>query len=194
MYVGFFCCCFFGWLFFVVVVCLNTWIFPNKTKFCLFYSKRNIKKKKTTEKESLWNINLWRRFVWYSKAFSISKGRSNFCSSSFSNNENNLLQKKSTPSELSLSSGVLRWHDSMLFSIISFWQWSTALSFTLRFWQEPSCLPAVVAIQMFSSAPNFLIDSSTGPISKWNEFNLDSNVPRWDFIAFFFPRFFSEEI
>lgn len=52
MYVGFFCCCFFGWLFFVVVVCLNTWIFPNKTKFCLFYSKRNIKKKRLQRKKA----------------------------------------------------------------------------------------------------------------------------------------------
>lgn len=149
---------------------LNAWIFPNKTKFCLFYSERNVKK--TAEKGSLWNINLWSRFVSYSKAFSISKGRSNFCSSSFSNNENNLLQK-STPSELSLSSGVLWWHDSMLFSIISLWQWSTVLSFISRFWQEPSRFHAAVAIQMFSFAPNVLIDPSTEPISKWNEFNLD---------------------
>lgn len=149
---------------------LNAWIFPNKTKFCLFYSERNVKK--SAEKGSLWNINLWSRFVSYSKAFSISKGRSNFCSSSFSNNENNLLQK-STPSELSLSSGVLWWHDSMLFSIISLWQWSTVLSFISRFWQEPSCFHAAVAIQMFSFAPNVLIDPSTEPISKWNEFNLD---------------------
>lgn len=164
---------------------LNTWIFPNKTKFCLFYLERNVEE--TTEKGSLWNINLWSGFVWCSKAFSISKGRSNFCSSSFSNNENNLLQK-STPSELSLSSGALWWHDSMLFSIISLWQWSTALSFVSRFWQKPSRFYAAVAIQMFSFAPNFLIDSSTEAISKWNEYNLDSNKSKWDFKAFFFWR------
>lgn len=162
---------------------LNTWIFPNKTKFCLLYSERNVKK--TIEKVSLWNINLWSG---YFKAFNISKGRSNFCSSSFSNNENNLLQK-STPSELSRSSGVLWWHDSMLFSIISLWQWSTALSFISRFWQEPSRFHAAVAIQMFSLAPNFLTDFSTEPISKWNESNLDSNRSKWDFKSFFF--FFS---
>lgn len=159
---------------------LHTWIFPNKTKFCLLYSERNVKK--TIEKVSLWNINLWSG---YFKAFNISKGRSNFCSSSFSNNENNLLQK-STSSELSLSSGVLWWHDSMLFSIISLWQWSTALSFISRFWQEPSCFHAAVAIQMFSLAPNFLTDFSTEPISKWNESNLDSNKSKWDFKSFFF--------
>lgn len=166
---------------------LNTWIFPNKTKFCLLYSERNVKK--TIEKVSLWNINLWSG---YFKAFNISKGRSNFCSSSFSNNENNLLQK-STPSELSRSFGVLWWHDSMLFSIISLWQWSTALSFISRFWQEPSRFHAAVAIQMFSLAPNFLTDFSTEPISKWNESNLDSNRSKWDFKSFFF-FFFPEEM
>lgn len=143
--------------------------------------------KNTPEKGILWNAPLWRGFGWHSKASHVSKGRSNSCSSHFSNNDNNLLQKPPLFWSFSrLCSSV----GTQLNPVLSPLPVTMELSIVLSI---ESFFHAGIAILMFPFDPNFVMDSSTEPSSKRIKSHFNNN--KWDFKAwvFFFFVFFLEK-